>query len=139
MATSGVLSEEQPRPEADSHAQWLFAFTNLFQNWRFGMESRRHGPFDPGPPEQPNYEQRLRQLEGFRDDLEREPRQVNWGNQGTPPQKTRRDELIEAVSHIVQKLVILAIGFLFGAVWNHEHRISYLEGGKLQVPHVGSP
>lgn len=134
--TSGPIPQEE-RPEVTKVgvAKLLFVFTGLYERWRNEMqeayeklsallETRRHRPLDPGPQHEPDFEERIREAEGS---------YTNWGNdnRGLPP-KGRRDQLAETISSIIQKLLILAIGFVFGALWNHETRISHLEGERRQ-------
>jgi len=135
MQVAGVAEGDRPvekAPEADKTtvAKLLFGFTGLYERWRNELEARRH----PSGRFESDLEERLRRLEGWRADVERS---VSYGNNNPQPARHRHAQVWEIAVRIGVWVLTAAVGFAFGRLWDHEHRISVLEG--REVPHVGSP
>jgi hypothetical protein len=144
VSTSGEAGKESPPEVTDkiTLAKLLHGLASVYEkllNLVVGLEARRYrdssddrGPPDFAPPP-------LTEADIVRLIREHGGGHVNWGNHTPlPPHKSRPDIIKEQVTQIIQKLLILAIGFVCGTLWNHETRISHLEG-KAEVAHVGGP
>jgi hypothetical protein len=132
---TGSTSTLPAEPEAEKtllqkSAEMLWRAANLFE--RHQNESRRHGPLDPGHQHEPDFGQRIRETEGD---------YTNWGNDNRMPPETLESKLIAVLIKAVVSLFMLGltgwVGFVSGRVWDHEHRISVLEG--KEVPNARSP
>lgn len=135
-----VEKEDKTLAEKLAHALWLI--TGRAERERNEMEARK--PLDPGPREEPDFAQKLRELEGRLDEYENEPktRNIYYGHHTPPPQeplseKHQRRIVSDLFFKIVFWIITAAVGFAYGRLWDHEHRISVIEG--REVPHVGSP
>lgn len=131
------LSQEK-RGEVEGASIW-FRIHGLLDRFQQMFNRRHSGHRGPDP----DYNAGLDDLENIRKVIreelrEREPT-VNWGNQGSPPEPRRHHRSI--IWDVVIKLVLwgltAAVGFAYGRLWDHEHRISVLEG--REAPSVRSP
>jgi hypothetical protein len=143
MTTSGVVEEgslpTEPRPEPTDRTllgKILFKLDGIMES-----RSRKDGTRGPDPdcPPPPLTEADIISLI-----REHGGGHVSWGNQYPPPHKDKRDPMVMAIGEAIRALMILALGgvfgFIFGRLWDHETRISHIEGReKVEVPHVGSP
>jgi hypothetical protein len=144
MEEGTLPTEQRPDSEKVGIAKLLFGFTGLYERWKNempGVESRSHKPFDSGPQHEPDFEKRLHELEGRIEESEREPRRtVYYGNHHAPPEKDPERHQRRVVWDLLFKIafwvITAAVGFAYGRLWDHEHRISVIEG--REVPH-GSP
>jgi|SRR5271154_1663608 len=105
------------------------------------METKRHPPAR-GPD--PDYDSGLRDLEDIRkiikEELSGHTSHVYYGNHHEPPRRDPEKETRKVAWEVFGKIVLWAItaavAFAYGRLWDHEHRISVIEG---EIPHVRSP
>src|ERR1700749_4045998 len=74
--TDGPLPDDKTESEKTTIAKLLFAFSGLFERWHNDMEARRYR--DPREQD-PDYQRRLRELEG---EIEERDFRVNNYNEG---------------------------------------------------------
>lgn len=148
-STTSAMPDKEPAPEVtdktilDKAGECLWWVINYFQHEHHKMENRRHPP-DRGPD--PDFNSGLQDLENLRKVIKEELRghesHVNWGIQGpSEPEDTKRngvvDVLLKTIASITVLAIVAAVSFLYGRVWDHETRISHLEG--REAPSARSP
>lgn len=141
MTEGDLPTEKQPEPEKTSIAKLLFSFSGLYERWRNEYEARSHkdgkrGPdpdYAPTPLTEEDITRLIRTIA-----VEQGLGGVNFGNHGEPrPKHNHRSQASEILLRIGIGILTGMVGFAYGRLWDHEHRISVLEG--REVPSVRSP